>query len=84
MICLASPYIRQKSSATAATQRSPLGFLMVASVMTALTCFSSASAQSPAKGSPEHIKAVTSAVDQIDRGQRGHVERLACCRPRLR
>jgi quinohemoprotein ethanol dehydrogenase len=37
---------------------------MVASVMTALTCFSSASAQSPAKGSPEHIKAVTSAVDQ--------------------
>ncbi len=64
MTRLASPFARRQFSTNAATQRSPLGFLLVASTIAALASFSAASAQSPAKGSPEHIKAVTSAVDQ--------------------
>ncbi|MBS4003214.1 MAG: PQQ-binding-like beta-propeller repeat protein, partial [Afipia sp.] len=64
MIRLASPTARPQFSRTAETQRSPLGFLMIATAVAALAAFSTASAQSPPKGSPEHIKAVTSAVDQ--------------------
>lgn len=64
MTRLASPSARRKLSTNSVTQRSSLGFLMIASAVAALASFSAASAQSPAKGSPEHIKAVTSAVDQ--------------------
>lgn len=55
---------RRVRSSNAATQRSSLGFLILASAVAVCTGFSGAFAQSPAKGSPEHIKAVTSAVDQ--------------------
>ncbi|NGX96640.1 MAG: hypothetical protein G4V63_15910 [Candidatus Afipia apatlaquensis] len=51
MIRLASPTARRKFSRTAETQRSPLGFLMIASTIATFAVLSAAFAQSPPKGS---------------------------------
>lgn len=59
----ASPNNRLQRFTTARTQRSSLGFLVAASTIAALAIVTTVSAQSPPKGSPEHIKAVTSAID---------------------
>jgi len=50
-------------SAHARAQRQPLGFFMAATIAAALAMSGPAQAQAPKKGSPEHIKAATSAVD---------------------
>jgi len=64
MNCLAPRAARRHDPAdVTTTQRSPLGFLILASAFAAFS-FSTAFAQSPPKGSPEHIKAVTSKVDE--------------------
>ncbi|MBN9585900.1 MAG: PQQ-dependent dehydrogenase, methanol/ethanol family [Afipia sp.] len=64
MNCLATKAARRHDPAdVTTTQRSPLGFLILASAFAAFS-FSTAFAQSPPKGSPEHIKAVTSKVDE--------------------
>jgi quinohemoprotein ethanol dehydrogenase len=50
-------------SAHARAQRQPLGFCTAAAMAAALAMSGPALAQAPKKGSPEHIKAATSAVD---------------------
>jgi len=64
MNCFATKAVRRHDLAdVTTTQRSPLVFLILASAFAAFS-FSTAFAQSPPKGSPEHIKAVTSKVDE--------------------
>lgn len=59
----ATPNLRLQYSTAARTQRTPLGFLVAVSAIAALAVATTVSAETPTKGSPEHIKAVTSAVD---------------------
>ena len=59
----ATPNLRLQYSTAAWTQRTPLGFLVAVSAIAALAVATTVSAETPTKGSPEHIKAVTSAVD---------------------